>query len=126
GLGVQFRVDAPLAHHDLHRIAGDQADQRESQQCDAEKRWDQQAQATGEKGEHGLGTDSEQEVERGLSRVWRVCAGRDRAGGVAPKLNGVRRAAAGSYLEQGWRRYRIELSAPQAATTFPGSRHRTN
>ncbi|MCY1435882.1 hypothetical protein D9M71_519900 [compost metagenome] len=41
GLGVHLGVDPALAHHDFHRVARDQADQREGQQGDAEEGRDQ-------------------------------------------------------------------------------------
>jgi hypothetical protein len=48
GLGVHLRVDAALTHHHFHRVAGDQADQREGQQGDAEEGGDQKPQASGD------------------------------------------------------------------------------
>ncbi|MNO74393.1 hypothetical protein D3C76_653900 [compost metagenome] len=53
GFGVHLRIDAPLAHHHFHRVAGDQADQREGQQGDAEEGRDQQPEAAGDETEHG-------------------------------------------------------------------------
>ncbi|MNV87464.1 hypothetical protein D3C71_1815860 [compost metagenome] len=53
GLGVHHRVDPALAHHHLHRVAGDHADQGEGQQGDPEKGGDQQPQTSGDKGQHG-------------------------------------------------------------------------
>ncbi|MDR6355012.1 hypothetical protein Q3H58_001683 [Pseudomonas psychrotolerans] len=55
GFGVHLRIDAAFAHHDFHRIAGNQADQGEGQQGDAEERRDQQPEATGDEGEHRRG-----------------------------------------------------------------------
>ncbi|MNC36753.1 hypothetical protein D3C75_852900 [compost metagenome] len=55
GLGVHFGVDPALAHHHFHRVAGDQAYEREGQQGDAEKGRYQQAKAPGNKTQHCRG-----------------------------------------------------------------------
>jgi hypothetical protein len=55
GLGMHFGVDPALAHHDFHRVTGDQAYEREGQQGDAEKGRYQQAQAPGNKAQHCRG-----------------------------------------------------------------------
>jgi hypothetical protein len=55
---VHFGVDPAFAHHHFHRVAGDQAYEREGQQGDAEEGRDQQAQAPGNKTQHVWGTSS--------------------------------------------------------------------
>ncbi|MNS76147.1 hypothetical protein D3C72_1096850 [compost metagenome] len=55
GLGMHFGVDPALAHHHFHRVAGDQAYEREGQQGDTEKGRYQQAKAPGNKAQHCLG-----------------------------------------------------------------------
>ena len=41
GLAERFGIDPTFAHHHFHGVAGDHANQRESQQGDAEERGDQ-------------------------------------------------------------------------------------
>ncbi|SVJ74565.1 Uncharacterised protein [Klebsiella pneumoniae] len=46
GLGMHLRIDATFAHHHFHRVAGNQADQREGEQRHAEEGGDQQPQSS--------------------------------------------------------------------------------